>query len=592
MAINGNICTELGDVLLFETIAPLVGIVSLTSYSNIIIGETPTNYFTKEFKYSRDGLNYSDWQILNDANLQLISLIPTDTFFINYKYTKSGTNNFNPLTFISITIDGVFTFGSCGITFENSIFSEFINCPDQEVLTWCINVTEKAYKPGIIPNYIERRLNQDTEEDRDYIDFWRTVACFSALLVVYARRILERFSQYFRLINIYLQQRGMFSQTDVQNSLFLKQQYLSEIRQRGTLQIIKENSLNQLISTAITDTKSSGKEIDGELLRLIGYNNYDDFNLNRVRNKDLGWNLGNSSPMYRGLCNHKGLEKAYENNDNNEILNLSQYPLLNSNKISLINDGGISVMKIENTILSDESGIDGGIYNIQNLIKINPLFSYQVSFWIKIPNIHNLSYTLNDLPLIKFGVRGYNVNNIWVPYFNNLSSINPNTCLFFQNHTLNQTDKWYHVTGIIYNMDLNHNSYFKSNWDKKLNIGFGQNLKFPLNVRKIVPIITSITQNINFPCIYVKGLSIKLLNTEFSTGFLNNKDWIEMFFENNQSKYSMGELQDIITRYFLSYNNKLKLIYSESIDSSSSTSSSTSSSISSSNSSSNLIIII
>jgi hypothetical protein len=189
MAIVGNISNEIGDVMIIKSAIPIIGIINLTSYTDLTTGETGTSYFQKEFRYSLDGFIFSTWEELTDINLQAITIRPVDYFFIEYRYTHKGSV-VSDLIFNSVTINGDFEYLSCGVTFENSIFAEFIQCPDEEVLGWCINVTQKLYEKGIVPSYIDRG---NREEDQDYIDFWRTIAFFFAILVIYARKF-ENFS--------------------------------------------------------------------------------------------------------------------------------------------------------------------------------------------------------------------------------------------------------------------------------------------------------------------------------------------------------------------------------------------------------------
>lgn len=83
-------------------------------------------------------------------------------------------------------------------------------------------------------------------------------------------------------------------------------------------------------------TQNSGilKRFNGEYLRLICYNEKcDEFIYNNVPKQYVGWCLGNSSPLYRGLRpqRNKSLLKAYEKQHN--VQDLSKYPIINPSQV-------------------------------------------------------------------------------------------------------------------------------------------------------------------------------------------------------------------------------------------------------------------
>ena len=59
----------------------------------------------------------------------------------------------------------------------------------------------------------------------------------------------------------------------------------------------------------INDKKNEGSQIEGEILRLIQYNDKDEYLFNLHKTEHFGWNLGNSSPLYRGLYLNDNLQK-------------------------------------------------------------------------------------------------------------------------------------------------------------------------------------------------------------------------------------------------------------------------------------------
>ena len=205
-------------------------------------------------------------------------------------------------------------------------------------MNWCINVLEKIYKQGIVPNYIERGADQNINgEDRDYLDFWRTLTCFFSLLVNYARTF-ENFANNNTLLETYLRNRGLFicDNTSLVDLIYLKENYFDEIRQRGTLQIAKE--------------KGGSKLVDGELIRLLCKGECEEFLFSLTEPEKAGWNLRNSSPLHHGLEEHSMLTKGYEKSK--DFVDLDNYPLVNAPNCSIVKDS--EIMYKENLVEPDE----------------------------------------------------------------------------------------------------------------------------------------------------------------------------------------------------------------------------------------------
>jgi hypothetical protein len=587
MAVIENTCTEIGDVLLFEFQIPIIGLLSLSSFTDTIIGETATRYFKKEFRYSLDGINFEVWNSLTNSNLSSISVTPTDYFYVKYRYTREGTDNTGDLSFEDITINGVFSSFSCGETFNNSIFAKYINCPDNEALNWCLNVTKKLYYEGIVPNYILRRITSNLNEDKDYLDFWKSIACFFAMIVVYGRKILENFRIYEELIKLYLNQKNLYfcNNTSLIDLNYLIDNFYDEIRQRGTNQIYKEKSSTQLDLTSIYHTKSTfNKSVNGELLRLICYTNIDEFIFNLTKKEYVGWTINKSSPLFKGLHSHLTINKAYE--DNGDIINLDLYPLYNSQYISIENDGNKQVLKILNipsTLPIPASGI--GPFNfpiintndLKKVIRVNENLDYQISFWVKAPTFDDLdSDSTSDSWIgdyldskLTFGVIGLDKDDNFIDFINIANGNSSN--LFFTKRQLIKGDTWFFVRGIIYNKNY---SLLNIN-EARLNIGFGENLKFSPNIIKIIPIIALDNPLSDINCLYIWNLQIKPLNTPFSTGFIQIKNFIEIWLEKNNYSLTEEEIEEIMRRYLLPYNCIFKNIWLEdNYDSSTSTSTS------------------
>ena len=228
-----NKVTEIGDELTIIGNVPIVGLIQLTSYTDTTVGETEDRYFDRKFKYSIDGINYSDFISLTEANILNIQVSPKDTFYIVYLYTRQGTDSTGELELLDISLKGQYVDFECGETFTKSVFYEYINCPDEEVLGWCVNVSEKLYK-NIVPKYITRGETNSTEEDRDFIDLWRSITCFFAMIVIYSRRVVENFTSYPKILLAYIRQRNIIARDseEVEDIQYLKSNYYDEIRKK------------------------------------------------------------------------------------------------------------------------------------------------------------------------------------------------------------------------------------------------------------------------------------------------------------------------------------------------------------------------
>lgn len=78
------------------------------------------------------------------------------------------------------------------------------------------------------------------------------------------------------------------------SGLYLMWTFYSQMKNRGTDSIVKKH---QLLTADLTNWRF----VDGELLRLVHYKKSDELVYNHHKTEHFGWNLGNSSPLYRGV---------------------------------------------------------------------------------------------------------------------------------------------------------------------------------------------------------------------------------------------------------------------------------------------------
>jgi len=86
MAIQYNDITAIGDVFEVKTQTPVIGIQSISGYTDVVLNETGARFFTREFRFSRNGVTYSDWIVLIDANLINVFVGITSIFDIVQKH--------------------------------------------------------------------------------------------------------------------------------------------------------------------------------------------------------------------------------------------------------------------------------------------------------------------------------------------------------------------------------------------------------------------------------------------------------------------------------------------------------------------------
>lgn len=267
MASVNIVVTNIGQVIQFQTGTPVVGLIALSSFVDTIENQTATRFFKKQFRYSTNGVIYSDWIDLTNANLIAISVSSVDTFYIQYLYTRAGIDATGTLTWDNITLNGTTVALPSGSSYSNSIFAPYFDRLDTSVLNWAINVLDKLYKPGIVPNYIIRTGNQS--EDLDYIKFWKPICIFFSYLVQFAR-VFETFNTNSYLANQYLLQRGMFTsgEESLDELLLIIQNMLRMRGERGTSRMYFKDD-GDSDSASGSDEVNPFPNIDGELLRLL-----------------------------------------------------------------------------------------------------------------------------------------------------------------------------------------------------------------------------------------------------------------------------------------------------------------------------------
>lgn len=340
-----------------------------------------------------------------------------------------------------------------GKVFDKSVFASYFSSDDADVLAWSENVLQKLKEKGLVADYIQREA--DGIGATDFEDYYRPITIFFGYLVKLAREFETFYDNEF-LLNEYLIQHGQFTCGDetLDQLVYALQNSLRIRAQRGGLKMIE---VSQDVDVP-----------DGELLRLICWDENTFFKLGVAKAQFNGWNMGHSSPCFKGNTNRYDLNVGYENTE--DVIDLDAYPLVNEEGVFLTTYRGKECLEIEQVPAVGYCGIGGDTINKR--IVVDPRLNFEITF-----------YVAQDITEqnITFGCLAFDINGDPVDLQNVIDGSVSNK--FFETRRLNQAGKFYFVRGILFNM----NKEDISEDEARLNIGFGHHLRMPENVVTIVP---------------------------------------------------------------------------------------------------------
>lgn len=523
MAIIDNRVTAEGDILIIKPEVPIIGLLSLSQFVDTTQGESETDYFKKEFRYSTNGgVTFSEWASLTNLNISEAVITKYDQFVIEYKYTRIGSAPEVELEFDDILVSGQIEDLPYPI-YRSTFFKDFFEVNDINVYGWALNVLEKLYQKGILPEYIIRNEGNNNLEDEDFIVFWNTVTHFFAIIVYYARQYRD-ITQNNTLIENFIKNRGLEgSSLTTDDLIYIFNNWVNEYKKRGTYQIL--------------DKKADGKDVDGELLRLIGYSDPEEFVLAHLKPSETGWCIGKSSPMWNGTEKKINIIKGFE--FTKEVENLTKYPLINESEISLI-DGKIHINTLSPSHMSGIGDIDGS-----KKITVSPYLDYEISFFVK---------TSNPITPITFSLKGYDSqeNNV---NFESITTGNTSND-FFVRQNIKVADTLYFIRGILYsqNTEIDANKTMYPN---------GNCLRSTSNLKYIVPqiLLDNSLAGVNSGTLDIWNLKVRPLKTNFTQGQLGIKNLILLYLSNNNVEYDADKLEDIIKSNLINAGSYLKNNY-------------------------------
>lgn len=523
MAIVSNTSSEIGDVIRIQTDVPAVGIFTLTTFADSTTNETATRYFDKYFRYSVDGgLNWSAWSELTTINIQSIEVRRKDLFILEYRYTRAGSDTTDILAVTSVTVSGE-SEQLESPNFGRQFFFRFFDINDVNVLGWALNVLEKLYKNGILPDYITRNEDEYNPaiDDADFLAYWGTITHFFAIFVYYARQF-ENITTTPELIYQFLDNLGIFLNTNITDIhlQYLINNYIQEYENRGTSKITNRGDVNAP---------------NGELLRMITFIEPDEFLLSLLEPHATGWCVSKSSPTFNYTRHCQNLIKGYEINSG--FTSLDNYPTTTISNMS-ISDSKLGITTIVGSMV--------GIYPDNNgtLIEVDDLVDYELIVELEQENIYNDLY---------FGVLFYTDNGTQVTG-TTLFDLSDSD-MFFESKSLYKEDTKYVIRGILHNKNFDKASILTDKF--KLNIGYGYDLKFNegFTTRYILPVFYTIgLTGVNVVTIH--DFKIRPLKFNFTLGKLGLKNILYMLYRNN-STYTQNDIYRNTKNKLIPYNYSL-----------------------------------
>jgi|GEM_PF-2141258 len=508
MAIQATILREEGNSIIL-TCPPAVGLLGISSFADATAGEDESNYFEKFFRYTTNGIEYTEWQPLKLENLTGLTFSGDDAVVFELRYNRRLRDPEATLVLNGASLEPS---GAAPLkptpAFDQSIFARYFGAYDPEVVSWYLNVLQKLYEKGIVPAYIDR--TNEENGNQDFIDFWESVAHFVSFLVIYARKFQHFYETDFLLAD-FISQRGLAvsDAATLPEMTELMEHFYHQVARRGTKHIY--------------DKKELGAAIDGELLRLINYRQEDELLFNLYKPEHFGWNLGNASPLYKGLYLNDNINKSYETHF--DIKEVSKYPVYG--QVGVATDGEKSVMQIT----------DGGLKSTDPAyrIKVDPRLDYEFSFLVKLEPGSRLSVGINS-----FDKTGAPLN---ARSYKDGSDKN----YFFESVQLVRNDKYLLVKLFIYNR--NRKTFAKDTTEIKQ----GNDLIFHADTTYVIPVI-EITGTGR-----LWGMRMLPMQTNYSRGLVQVNNFISIWMRNRNHSFAIGQVTHYIRHYLIPYNSWMAL---------------------------------
>lgn len=360
--------TEELDTLILKSENPTIGVVKILSLE-IESTEGEGFFLEKTFRYTLDGLNWSDWYSLSEEVLKSIDIKRNHFFDIEYKFVcrkELGSKEFNFPEFKSVGLIFEYEIPEEPKIYKDHFFRKYFSFYNHNSIEWSLNLLKKIYKLGILPKFIERRDNKNWS-DSDFIDFWWSFIYPLALRLNY-NEVYKSLLWYPELLKKYLEQKGIFlgSGTGLGECVYLMSYSYDEISRRGSLSILENKR--------ILPKEFSNITIRGELVRLIDKKDTDEFLASIIYPEENGWIVGKTCPLFSETNFYKGYIKGYEFTE--EVQDIGKYPLFDLFKYEVERFEGKQVIHF---VTSGGIGSRDMKIDLSKLLNINSTFNYEVS---------------------------------------------------------------------------------------------------------------------------------------------------------------------------------------------------------------------
>lgn len=447
---TNNIFNNIGDKIFINSQLGIFGKINIQSISIQKLGENSDRFLQEKFKWSVDNLVWSDWMDLNLINVQQINNRNCDILFLNFWLERSGNDDTGAIELEDIVFDGdiIIKIDDFSTTAE-SIFKDLIS-NETFIASISNNLLKKVFEKGILPNYIKRGYGHDNE---DFISLWSSVCVFLSYVIGLGNKFDNIFNEK-DYLSEYLKQRGIQFEKDeitLSDLQYIANNFNDEVRKRGTKFVYSDKNFKFL--------DNSSPDVDGEWLRLICKNHYDEFLIEFIKKEHCGYFLDKSSFLYNGTNLSTQLNKTPENTE--DFKDLSNFRFINDSSgaysiENIDNKNALSITPNTNSNVYEQGVFGIGYSQNENPIEIPEKFCYNVDSSIDYEITFKIkkSSTINQA-FMKVGVFGLNVNNFVVQnsFKDYIYAMHNNKFCMKEVSSICRTDEWYFLRFIIYAKD-------------------------------------------------------------------------------------------------------------------------------------------
>lgn len=504
---------DIGDVVRLKG-EYLYNVQAINGFTDNATGENPPQKeFEKTFRYSKDGVTFSSWTPLTLTNLQNIPLAQDDTLYTEYAYKRVGTDPNGVLEVNEVSLSVSYFPYSSKEQYEQSFFDDVARWYDAGAITWSLTVLRKVVGKGILPDFLSKK-------SEDSISLWRSITDFFSWIINHARSVVN-FSDDENLLRKFLDNKGYFHAED--DTLAM-------------LNDVRKNLYNRMSRRGTQEYK------DQELKNLLDNNFPREYSFEISDRHKIGWNVGNSSPLYLGYEGHLPMVKGYEKSFN--VLDLASYPLQNPGNISIEDDNGLAVMRIAGTPAGAVSGISSGqVFDQPFAIPVSTDLNYQLTASVKV-----------DDPTVKlsFGIHAFDQDGNFIDTYE-ANNGQPIKNFFFEASQLNQANEYYKLRGILFSAGHQYDAGAPS----PISMEFGGTyLELNPNAAFVSPFLYVDNQSSGTAAgnAYIHAFHFTYLSASRSTSFVDAANIIQAYLVNGKGKLTDAGMEDAIEGKLKPYN--------------------------------------